>query len=123
MEKVFIIPNLVFGIKLKDRPVNFIAYSIHIEYTSDSDWNIENSFLEKHVSESLGGLILVSASDKSYGMFHSLTESGELNCASYDNDYEDELDVSTEFTYIVKDNLNDMLKGQSLIINNISLNY
>lgn len=132
--KLFHIPNIVLGIKLRNRPIVFIVTNLSFRYwteTENGSLVINNEPIFDYINNLINGAILIEKKDVNYSQFDRLATNNSLNCMSYSyadmeesTESVDSIDqVLTKLEQIIELNLTELLKPQNISISNINLEY
>lgn len=126
--KLSLIPNIIIGIKLKDKPVEFILAHIHIRYShldnTSGSFLIGEQSVNDYISNMLKNIILINDADADYTKFGELSNTGQLNCFKYNDDDLDGIVIDhiiAKLENIVEDNLQSLLTDQQININSVTL--
>lgn len=111
--KLYHIPNVVLGLKLRNKPVDFIIGHISIYYilNNGESFNIGDSSVEEYIKNMVDGAIFIEKSDKNFKAYDELSNT-DFKCMAYTYDDldgpEDEIEIDSlvsKLEIIFKENL------------------
>lgn len=132
--KLFHIPNIVLGIKLRNQPIVFMVANLNFRYwaeTENGSLSINNEPIFDYINNLINGAILIEKKDANYSQFDSLATNNSLNCIAYSYaDMEESIEsvdsidqVVVKLEQIIELNLTELLKPQNISISNVNLEY
>lgn len=130
--KLYHIPNIILGIKLRNKPIEFITCHLSFYYWQDEtngSMSINNQSIKDYVTNMIHGMLLIEKEDQNFGIYDNLSNT-DLNCMMYSyedigNSIEEESAelVVGKLESIMETNLTSLLSEQNITISEISIKY
>jgi len=128
--KLYHIPNLVLGLKLRNKPVNFIVGHISILYIPNDveSFQINNSSVEEYIRSMVDGAIFIEKLDTNFKIYDELSNF-DFKCMAYTygdiDTHEDEMEIDyivSRLETIFKENLESIF-GERVEIADVTIKY
>lgn len=128
--KLYHIPNVILGLKLRNKNVDFIIghISIHYVLNNGESFNIDNSSVEEHIRNMVDGAIFIEKSDKNFKIYDELSNT-DFKCMAYTYDDIEVIEDEMQIEYIVSkletifhENLESIF-GERVEITNVTIRY
>lgn len=133
--KLYHVPNIVLGIKLRNKLIKFIICNISFRYWLEDingSLSINDQSLNEYINKLINGCILIERDDVEFKLFSDLTSKNILNCIAYSYKEIDEIKDIEEFdlhsvvdklTEIIELNLTELLSTQNITISEVNIEY
>ena len=122
---LYIIPNIIIGVKKFNSSVEFRSAHITMRYSSPGSFVINDQTINDFLIEKINGLILIHDLDSDFNKFELLSSAGILNCSNISSEYDikdlDYSDIISIFQDILYDQLLEICSNHNIELSSLEI--